>query len=249
MTRFNRSVQCNYSIQLTVGGNAGVGHILRYGWYLVLFAAMLIVTVPNIALSRKDSSYAYLTPLEKGVFDEINLARTNPKQYLSFLESQRPLFKGNLFERPGEIAIITQEGVAALDEAIHYVRSAKPVLPLDSSIGMSRAAKDHAKDQGNTGAMGHTGTNGSDPWDRMNRYGTWERKAAENISYGSDNARDIVMQQVIDDGVHDRGHRTNIFNPDFHFVGIGCESHVRYRIVCVIDFAEEYSEKSKAGLR
>jgi uncharacterized protein YkwD len=72
---------------------------------------------------------------------------------------------------------------------------------------------------------------------------------AENIAYGSGNARDIVMQQVIDDGVHDRGHRTNLLNPEFHFVGIGCESYVRYRNVCVIDFAERYSEKSRARLR
>jgi uncharacterized protein YkwD len=97
--------------------------------------------------------------------------------------------------------------------------------------------------------MGHKGPDGSDPWDRMRRYGTWQRKVAENISYGSDNARDIVMQQVIDDGVHDRGHRTNLFNLKFHFVGIGCDSHVRYGNVCVIDFAQGYSEKSRAGFR
>jgi uncharacterized protein YkwD len=225
------------------------GQQLRYGWGLFLLVAMLIVTAPVTAQSRNSSSHTYLTPLEEGVLNEINLARTNPKQYLSFLEGQRPLYHGKRFERPGEIPIVTQEGVAALDEAIHYLRSAKPVPPLDSSIGLSRAASDHATDQGRTGAMGHKGTDGSDPWDRMSRYGTWQRKAAENISYGSDNARDIVMQQVIDDGVHDREHRTNLFNPEFHFVGIGCEPHVRYRNVCVIDFAEGYSEKSRAGLR
>jgi uncharacterized protein YkwD len=96
--------------------------------------------------------------------------------------------------------------------------------------------------------MGHKGTDGSDPWDRMSRYGTWQRKVAENISYGGNNARDIVMQQVVDDGVQDRGHRTNLFNPDFHFLGVGCEFHARYRNVCVIDFAEGYLEKSRAGL-
>ncbi len=226
-----------------------VGQLLRSDWCLFLLVATLIVTVPVIAQSGNHSSHTYLAHLEEEVLNEINLARTNPKQYLSFLEGQRRLFKGNLFERPGEIPVITQEGVAALDEAIHYLRSAEPVPPVSPSIGLSRAAKDHAKDQGRTGALGHKGTDGSDPWDRMSRYGTWQRKVAENISYGSDNARDIVMQQVIDDGVHDRGHRTNLFNLEFHFVGIGCESHVRYRNVCVIDFAGGYSEKSRAGLR
>jgi uncharacterized protein YkwD len=221
----------------------------KYTKFLFLVAVTLIVVAQSIVQSEDSTLQFFLSPLEEGVFNEINLARTNPKRYLSFLENQRPLYNGKRFERPSEIPIITQEGVAALDEAINYLRSAKPLPPLESSIGLSRAASDHAKDQGRTGAMGHKGTDGSDPWDRMSRYGTWQRKAAENIAYGRDNARDIVMQQVIDDGVHDRGHRTNLFNPEFHFVGIGCESHVRYRNVCVMDFAEGYSEKSRAGLR
>ena len=223
--------------------------MLRSGGFRLLYATALVLTVPIVALSGNYSSHPYLTSLEVGVLNEMNLARTNPKQYLKFLESQRPLFKGNRFERPGEIPIIKKEGVAALDEAIRYLRSAKPVPPLDPSTGLSRAAKDHAKDQQNSGTMGHTGTDGSQPWDRMSRYGTWLRQSAENISYGSDNARDIIMQQIIYDGVHDRGHRANIFNPDYRVVGIACGPHDNFRSLCVLDFAVGYSEKFKAGLR
>jgi uncharacterized protein YkwD len=170
-----------------------VGQLLRSGWGLFLLVATLIVTAPITAQSGNNSSHIYLTPLEEGVLNELNLARTNPKQYLSFLEGQRPLYNGKRFDRPGEIPIITQERVVALDEAINYLKSAKPVPPLDPSIGLSRAARDHAKDQGHTGAMGHKGTDGSDPWDRMSRYSTWQRKFTENIAYGGDNARDIVI--------------------------------------------------------
>jgi uncharacterized protein YkwD len=87
------------------------------------------------------------------------------------------------------------------------------IPPLAPSIGLSRAASDHAKDQGRSGAIGHTVTDRNDPWDRMSRYGTWQRKAAENISYGSDNARDIVMQQVIDDGMK-KGFLKNLKNTE-----------------------------------
>ncbi len=225
------------------------GHILHSGWSLFVLATMLVLVVPIVALSGSYSSHTYLPSLEEGVLNEINMDRTNPKQYLKYLESQRSFFKGKRFERPGEIPLITQEGVAALDDAIRYLRSAKPVPPVSPSRGMSRAAKDHAKDQGHTGKMGHTGTDGSQPWDRMSRYGTWQRKVAENISYGSNNATDIVMQQVIDDGVRDRGHRANIFNPDYRVVGIACGPHDRFRNLCVLDFAVGYSEKIKAGFR
>jgi uncharacterized protein YkwD len=63
---------------------------------------------------------------------------------------------------------------------------------------------------GPDGLMGHTGTDGSDPYARMNRYGT-VLDGGENIAYGTFTGRDTVMGLVIDDGVASRGHRDNVF--------------------------------------
>ncbi len=183
---------------------------------------------------------SYLSPLENAVIREINMARSNPKSYANFLEEWMRYFDGRLLKIPGERILQTKEGATAVNEAMNVLRSMNPVPRLSPSKGMSLGARDHVKDQGSSGSIGHRGRDGSTVWDRVNRYGTWEKCIAENISYGSDKARNIVMGFVIDDGVPGRGHRKNIFNPDFRVIGVACGHHGTYGTVCVITFAGGY---------
>jgi uncharacterized protein YkwD len=185
----------------------------------------------------------YLSPLENAVIQEINMARSNPKGYATFLEEWKWYFDGRLLKLPGERIILTKEGATAVNEAMSTIRSMNPVARLSPSRGMSLGAKDHVRDQGSSGSIGHRGRDGSTVWERVNRYGTWEKSVAENISYGSNKARNIVMELIIDDGVPGRGHRKNIFNPDFRVIGVACGHHETYGTVCVITFAGGYNER------
>ena len=202
----------------------------------------------NLAMSNSvfaaNAADPYLSSVEQEVLNELNLARTNPKQFAEFLAEMRPYFNGNNLERPGQFILVTQEGVAAVDEAISFLRSTAPLSALRISRGLSLAAQTHANDQQN-GEMGHIGSDGSQPWTRMNRYGTWQDKVAENISYGGYSTRGVVIQLIVDDGVPGRGHRVNMFNPEYRFVGVGCGTHARFHDMCVMDFAARYSEQSK----
>ena len=49
---------------------------------------------------------------------------------------------------------------------------------------MQQAAKDHVLDMGPEGKTGHTGTDGSQPKDRMSKYGKVEGMSGEHIDYG-----------------------------------------------------------------
>ncbi|MBM4309131.1 MAG: CAP domain-containing protein, partial [Deltaproteobacteria bacterium] len=180
----------------------------------------------------------YLSATEKEVVFEINKLRSAPGRYADlYLIPKRGNYSGKLYKRPGQIDILTVEGVRALEECISQLKKSKAINPLLPSRGLSRAAKDHATDQAETGNVGHTGKDGSSAEMRMNRYGKWEKMAGENISYGHDLAKEIVFQMLVDDGVSSRGHRRSLMHPAFKFIGLATGSHPKYDYLCVINFA------------
>ena len=211
--------------------------------FVVTYFAFFQIIGIGCTQNRGDRISRIPSSLEPQVIKEINLARQNPKRYAIFLEREKSYYVGKFIKRPGETIIITEEGVSAVDEAIRFLKSTKPVSPLKYSKGMSRAAMDHVKDQGKKGTLGHRGSDRSQPGDRVNRYGSWRWTVGENISYGRDKARDIVMGLIIDDGVPGRGHRDNIFNSKYRFVGVACGYHKTFEVICVIDFAGEFVDK------
>ena len=186
---------------------------------------------------------AYLSALEAQVLDELNQARSDPKGYATTMAELRRYYRGRLLELPGQVPLLTIEGPRALDEAVRALRATRPAARFAASRGMSRAARGHAEDIGPRGITSHTGSNGSDPFARLQCCGAWQDSAGENIQYGGRNAHEVVVQLLVDDGVPSRGHRKNILEPRFRTVGIGCGRHARLRTVCVIDFAGGYTEK------
>ncbi len=183
----------------------------------------------------------YLTDSERQVIIEINMARTDPGEYArSFLVPLRSYYRNRLLQYPGEIAILTNEGIRALDECIKELQFIKPLSSLSPKKGLTLAARDHARDQAITGATGHTGSDNSTLGDRLNRYGKWNISAGENIDYGNGDARRIVTSLLIDDGVTSRRHRINLLNGNFKFVGVSVGAHNVYRHMCVMDFAGSY---------
>jgi uncharacterized protein YkwD len=186
----------------------------------------------KFAIAREDSSPADQAQVSAAaVIREINLARENPSLYATFAAEARPFH-------------MIEHG-HAVDEAVRFLKKARPLPQLTLSAGMSRAAADHCGEQVE-GQLGHDGADRSSPGDRISRYGTWSVTWGENISYGQKTARGIVLTLIIDDGVRSRGHRKNIFNPKFNYAGAAFGPHARYRTVCSIDFAGGYAERGEA---
>ncbi len=175
--------------------------------------------------------------MERQVIAEMTLARTRPKDFADFLRQLRGCYEGNFFREPGRIAKRTQEGVRALDQAIAFLESAAPVGPLGWDEALFLAARDHAWDQSRTAEIGHVGSDGSTMSQRIERYGNWRGRIAENIDYGDSEARRIIINLIVDDGVASRGHRRNIFNPDLKVAGAAIAPHRTYCHMCVINFA------------
>ncbi|MDR3341879.1 MAG: CAP domain-containing protein [Treponema sp.] len=185
----------------------------------------------------------YLTRVEKDVILELNMVRSDPRKYADlYIKPQIAYFKGTLFSEPGRsIGLRTNEGAKAVEECYQALITMQPVPLLYPEKGLSLAAKDHVLDTRKTGRVGHTGSDGSTMGGRLNRYGKWAGSAGENISYGNDKARDIVVQLLIDDGVSSRGHRTNNMSGAFTRIGVAVGKHAGYGSMCVLDFVSTYT--------
>lgn len=175
------------------------------------------------------------------ILAEVNLLRTQPQQYAQIIREDRKYISGMVITRPGQIGIRLKEGVAAVDEAIRFLEQQPAVPALQLSAGLSFGAADHVKDQGASGKTGHPGGDGSMANQRVQRYGT-ANGTGENLAYGFYKARDIVIQLVVDDGVPDRGHRTNFFRDNWHYMGTALGPHPTFRTMCAITFADNYVE-------
>lgn len=184
------------------------------------------------AVPRAERDFARL---EREVLDALNAARTDPRTTARTMDVLASYYEGRLFRRPGApTPIQTNEGPAAAREAAAALRAQTPVQALTLSAALSRAARDHVNDQ-SRGAVGHDGTDGSSTASRVGRYGTWQVSLSENIGYSPVvHGREVIENLIIDDGVSDRGHRRNIYDPSATLVGIACGPHARYSVNCVM---------------
>lgn len=177
--------------------------------------------------------------IEQNLISEHNRVRQNPQSYIPLLEARLASMdsSGNIPNGCGRnCTLLTNEGQSAVEEAIRYLRNQVPVGEMAFSSGISQAARAHAADQ-REGTTGHTGSDGSQPRDRVARFDVANAGVGENIAYGPSTAQDIMINLIVDDGVSSRGHRTNIFRESWGMAGAGCGPHSAYGTVCVINYA------------
>ena len=74
-------------------------------------------------------------------------------------------------------------------------------------------------------------------------FGAWADPIGENLSYGTETARERVITLITDDGVANRGHRQRIFDPRFKVAGVACGDH-REGPLCVVTFAGGFNERA-----
>ncbi|MEI9852250.1 MAG: CAP domain-containing protein [Sphingomonas sp.] len=175
--------------------------------------------------------------LEIDVLVQINEVRADPAAFVERLREYRSWFQDNLVYRPtGGPVMISREGVAAVDEAIAFLERQPPLPPLSHAALLALAAQDHAEEQGAAGTMGHASLDGSTVGARVQRRGG-DIYVGEIISYGFADSFEVVRQFVVDDGVPGRGHRKQMFDNMYRYMGVGCTAHMRKGYVCVVDMS------------
>ena len=150
--------------------------------------------------------------------EEHNRLINNPLSYVPALKDRllRMGHNNKITIKPG-VKLVTKEGKAAIKEAIDYLSKVKPrKVDLKISPALCKAAQGHAKDSGKHAITGHIGSNGSTMNERIEKYVKEAEWIGENCNYSIfTNAKDVLLDLLIDDGVDDRSHRSTLFNTNF----------------------------------
>jgi uncharacterized protein YkwD len=175
------------------------------------------------------------TEFERQVFDELNRVRADPPGYVRHLRAYRASIDESQVPDDGA----PEDLLAAVDEAIGVLAATRPRPRLALVDGLSEAARLHVAAQGPTGAIGHDGSAG-DPRARIAKLGSTDGAYGENIAYGQSDAREVVIQLLVDYGVPGRGHRENILHAGFALVGVASGAHAAYDSMCAMIFAGHF---------
>ncbi|MFQ3632936.1 CAP domain-containing protein [Roseiflexus sp.] len=87
--------------------------------------------------------------------------------------------------------------------------------PLTVSSQLTTAAAAHSQDMATNNFFSHTGSDGSTPWQRIQRTGYSYSTAAENIAAGYRTA-----EQVVQGWYNSDGHRRNMLNCNLREIGV-----------------------------
>jgi len=178
----------------------------------------------TLAQVEQASSLDSYTEQEKQVAFVINLLRVDPMRFMNevlipFVDDQQ----------------IPKE--KAYKSLLRELRKTEPLPLLEQHPVLYDAAKFHAKDMGRSGKTGHRSSKGKSFEKRMSPLLDTFASVGENCHYGSNDALLVVIDLLIDRGIPGYGHRKNLLQADFVFIGISMAPHKKYEVNCVQEFA------------
>lgn len=175
------------------------------------------------------------------IFKLLNQFRQNPKQLSNHLKNlKKYLDKNNVLTEPNKIPIQMVEGADVIDEACEYLNRLKPLPAFELDQQLCCSAKEHVLDIGPKGLLSYQSSNGTEPEERISKYGNYVEALGENIDFGPNDALGVIVSLTLDDGEEDRPHRDNIFKSDYKKIGIACGPHKSEYQMCVMDFAYDF---------
>lgn len=173
----------------------------------------------------------------------MNQFRKKPKLLSKRLENLRPYLdtQTNVLSEPNKTQIQMVEGDTVFKEAITYLKNLPPLDSLEWSDSLASSAMEHVNDIGPKGLLSYQSSDGTEPEDRIAKYGTFSTSLGENIDFGPNDAIGVIISMTLDDGEEQRPHRENLFKADYHKVGIACGRHKTEFHMCVMDFAFDFT--------
>ena len=169
---------------------------------------------------------------ERDLVKELNELRRDPKGYSYKVMKYKDYLQGNILRIPGnKFGIKTEEGPAAYDEAISFLKTANPVEEMTPSKGLCKIAVDflgmvQKADPNNLGDID------MDPI--INRYGTFVGNFSRSMEFGGATPEQVIVNLVVSDGDKSRGQRDALLNDSLKKCGVASGKHDTYRTATII---------------
>ena len=177
----------------------------------------------------------------KEIFRLLNEFRKSPKILIKYIENLKKYIDNkNILSEPNKIPVQMVEGKDAVNEAIEYLQGIVPLPSLEWDDNLSLSALEHVMDIGPKGMVSYQSSDGTEPEDRISKYGNYVETLGENIDFGPNDVMGVIVSLTLDDGDQERPHRDNLFKSDYKKVGIACGSHKTEYQMCVMDFAYDF---------
>ena len=184
----------------------------------------------------------------KNIFNLINKFRANPRELARHLDRIKKYLdiKTNILSEPDKIQIQMVEGEDIFNEAINYLNNLKPLQPFQWEEALAKSAQEHVDDIGPKGLLLYQSSDGTEPEERISKYGDYIESLGENIDFGPNDSIGVIVSLTLDDGEEERPHRENLFKNDYKKIGIACGPHQTEFQMCVMDLAYDFVPKGQA---
>ena len=181
----------------------------------------------------------------RNIFNLINKFRANPRELARHLEKLKKYLdtSTNILSEPDKIQIQMVEGENVFNEAIDFLKNLRPLQPLQWDDCLAQSAQEHCDDIGPKGLLLYQSSDGTEPEDRITKYGNYIDSLGENIDFGPNDAIGVIVSLTLDDGEEERPHRDNLFKNDYKKIGIACGPHQTEFQMCVMDLAFDFIPK------
>lgn len=191
---------------------------------------------PFFRLADMGLRYPGLGPEVRELIYLHNLCRMDPPRFertflRKYLENYRP-------SQGEEVYIASLQA---------YLRELPPRGYLRPGSDLARAAVSHSRDQSDHRAFEHHGSTGESFTERMNRFQIPASFRGENMHAGSERPLDCFFSLLIDHPVESLGHRYNMMNEHYRYIGVGISQQPENWKIWVFDFAVQSGDEGHSS--
>lgn len=194
---------------------------------VLLLAALMAVLVTVTASAASDSSGVVIHSVIVGdslwkIACRYEVGLTELIAENSHIEDPSLINPGDLIRIPS----LPRETRAFEEEVIRLVneiRGERGLSPLTEHWELSRVARYKSEDMSNLGYFSHTSPTYGSPFDMIKSFGLTYSTAGENIARGYK-----TPEAVVEGWMSSSGHRANILNKSYKYIGVGYAPDGRY---------------------